>query len=126
MVASMERSGFCPNCLNPNGSAGESCGQCGTVMLPLFDDAGAISAQYLSARGTCCGNGCRNCPYPDDLDRIGPGVKQKVCEACGKSFACGGEGCWCSTLVVAPHVLSQLRDKYGDCLCKECLARFAS
>jgi hypothetical protein len=22
-----------------------------------------LTAAYLAARGTCCGNGCRHCPY---------------------------------------------------------------
>lgn len=29
----------------------------------IFDENGALSAAYLLARGHCCGNGCRNCPY---------------------------------------------------------------
>jgi hypothetical protein len=31
--------------------------------VPLFDADGALSREYLLHRGTCCGNGCRNCPY---------------------------------------------------------------
>lgn len=26
-----------------------------------------FTANYLLARGYCCGNGCRHCPYPDDV-----------------------------------------------------------
>ena len=33
------------------------------VGLPLFDEDGALSRQYLQHRGYCCENGCRNCPY---------------------------------------------------------------
>lgn len=29
----------------------------------IFDQNGALSASFLLARGFCCGNGCRNCPY---------------------------------------------------------------
>lgn len=29
----------------------------------IFDEDGALSAAFLIARGYCCGNGCRNCPY---------------------------------------------------------------
>ncbi|HEX6506290.1 MAG TPA: DUF5522 domain-containing protein [Chloroflexota bacterium] len=29
----------------------------------IFDEDGALTAQFLLARGYCCGNGCRNCPY---------------------------------------------------------------
>jgi Family of unknown function (DUF5522) len=25
-----------------------------------------LSAGFLAARGTCCGRGCRHCPYVDD------------------------------------------------------------
>jgi len=25
-----------------------------------------LTAGYLAARGTCCGRGCRHCPYVDD------------------------------------------------------------
>lgn len=25
-----------------------------------------LTSAYLLARGTCCGNGCRHCPYPED------------------------------------------------------------
>jgi hypothetical protein len=31
--------------------------------LPLFDAEGALTREYLLWRGTCCQNGCRNCPY---------------------------------------------------------------
>jgi hypothetical protein len=29
----------------------------------IFDEDGALSRAFLIARGYCCGNGCRNCPY---------------------------------------------------------------
>jgi hypothetical protein len=29
----------------------------------IFDEDGALTAQFLLDRGYCCGNGCRNCPY---------------------------------------------------------------
>ena len=29
----------------------------------IFDDDGALTAAFLLARGYCCANGCRNCPY---------------------------------------------------------------
>lgn len=28
-----------------------------------------MTAAWLSARGHCCGSGCRHCPYPPDLQR---------------------------------------------------------
>ena len=30
---------------------------------PLFDADGALTREFLLARGSCCGNRCRNCPY---------------------------------------------------------------
>jgi uncharacterized protein (TIGR00290 family) len=30
---------------------------------PTFDADGALSREFLLARGACCGNRCRNCPY---------------------------------------------------------------
>jgi hypothetical protein len=29
----------------------------------IFDADGALTAEFLLARGYCCANGCRNCPY---------------------------------------------------------------
>jgi hypothetical protein len=29
----------------------------------IFDEDGALTAQFLLSRGFCCGNKCRNCPY---------------------------------------------------------------
>jgi hypothetical protein len=29
----------------------------------IFDEDGALTAEFLLARGYCCGEGCRNCPY---------------------------------------------------------------
>jgi iron complex transport system substrate-binding protein len=31
--------------------------------VPLFDEDGALSREFLLHRGYCCENGCRNCPY---------------------------------------------------------------
>jgi hypothetical protein len=39
------------------------CIACSGELLPLLDENGAISSDFLTARGFCCGNGCRNCPY---------------------------------------------------------------
>ncbi len=30
---------------------------------PVFDADGALTREYLLARGRCCENGCRNCPW---------------------------------------------------------------
>jgi len=31
--------------------------------VPVFDEHGALSREFLLHRGYCCENGCRNCPY---------------------------------------------------------------
>jgi hypothetical protein len=31
--------------------------------IETFDAEGALSRAFLLQRGTCCGNGCKNCPY---------------------------------------------------------------
>ena len=34
-----------------------------------FDDGlMVLTALYLLKRGYCCGNGCRHCPYPKNID----------------------------------------------------------
>jgi hypothetical protein len=30
-----------------------------------------LTAGYLADRGTCCGRGCRHCPYVDGADPVG-------------------------------------------------------
>ena len=47
--------------------------------------------------------------------------RTKVCEACGREFPCCPGGCWCDGVKLAPETLSELRTRYGDCLCEECL-----
>jgi hypothetical protein len=32
-------------------------------MEDIFDEAGALTAEFLAARGYCCGLECTNCPY---------------------------------------------------------------
>jgi len=50
----------------------------------------------------------------------------RTCEACGQSFACGAslKGCWCSQIKLSAAARQQLRERYRDCLCRECLMRF--
>jgi hypothetical protein len=49
------------------------------------------------------------------------------CEACGKPFICGASltGCWCFGFKLGVETRRQLRERYLDCLCQNCLARFA-
>jgi hypothetical protein len=38
-----------------------------------IDEDGLLvfTADYLRARGTCCGSGCRNCPYDQESEEDG-------------------------------------------------------
>ncbi|MCI0389361.1 MAG: cysteine-rich CWC family protein [Acidobacteria bacterium] len=51
----------------------------------------------------------------------------RECEACGKPFHCGAslKGCWCFQIKLSAEVKQQLRERYKDCLCSDCLERFA-
>lgn len=35
-----------------------------------------LTAKYLLARGYCCGNGCRHCPYGEDIRNAAAGQRQ--------------------------------------------------
>jgi len=37
-----------------------------------FDADGALTREFLIRRGSCCHNGCRNCPYPSAASGICP------------------------------------------------------
>jgi hypothetical protein len=51
----------------------------------------------------------------------------RVCEACGQPFVCGAslKDCWCSQIEFSAEVKTRMRERYRDCLCSECLTRFA-
>ena len=50
--------------------------------------------------------------------------RERVCEACGRSFVCGASlsGCWCSEIELTDEARAELRNCYGDCLCRDCLS----
>jgi hypothetical protein len=52
----------------------------------------------------------------------------RECEACGKPFVCGAslKGCWCFQIKLSAEVKQQLRERYKDCLCSDCLKQFAA
>ncbi|HEX9003858.1 MAG TPA: cysteine-rich CWC family protein [Blastocatellia bacterium] len=49
------------------------------------------------------------------------------CEACGKPFLCGASltGCWCFGIKLSAETRQQLRVRYRNCLCRDCLTRLA-
>ena len=57
------------------------------------------------------------------INAIVSGGRDLKCESCGKEFVCGMslKGCWCSEINLDDQTRSELRSKYKDCLCSECL-----
>lgn len=51
-----------------------------------------------------------------------------TCESCGNSFTCGASltGCWCSQITLNDELRAELKRRYRDCLCRECLERLAA
>lgn len=52
----------------------------------------------------------------------------KMCAACGRVFGCGAEtdACWCAGLTLTETMADELRTKFNDCLCSDCLKTLAS
>jgi ribosomal protein L40E len=114
---------FCPTCMaTQHAAAHEKCRTCATELLRLVDDNGALSQAFLSARGTCCDTGCRNCPYPGSSNS----KQLKHCEKCGTAFGCHSVGCWCESVELSAATLKWLSRTYDDCLCPACLAELAA
>ena len=52
--------------------------------------------------------------------------REKRCAACGAAFECAGLWfCWCRSVSLDEHTRRELRDRYADCLCPECLKAHA-
>ncbi|HEY2586239.1 MAG TPA: cysteine-rich CWC family protein [Tepidisphaeraceae bacterium] len=121
---------FCPQCISTEHAAGRlHCRACGAALRPLLDDAGALSGEFLVARNSCCGSGCRNCPYPGrevDPLQATQSVKTKTCGRCGGDFECRSTGCWCEQVRLSPAALQWLQRTYTDCLCPACLSNHAA
>jgi hypothetical protein len=98
------------------------CPACNTELQPLIDERGAMSREFLAARGSCCENGCRNCPYAAATESC----QQKTCRRCGARFECRGKDCWCHTIRLSAETLIRLEQTYSNCLCPDCLNNFAA
>ena len=50
-----------------------------------------------------------------------------VCDACGGPFTCGAKlsGCWCSAIKLSEETRAELKGRYPNCLCRECLEQIA-
>lgn len=51
-----------------------------------------------------------------------------VCESCNEQFICGAtiKGCWCMKIKLTAEVRQELKAKFKDCLCQNCLEKYAS
>ncbi len=51
----------------------------------------------------------------------------KKCSKCHASFECGNEkpGCWCEDLLLDMQTLKELKLKYDNCLCPNCLKEYS-
>jgi hypothetical protein len=50
-----------------------------------------------------------------------------TCEACGGPFTCGAKisGCWCSEIKLSDETRAEMKGRYRNCLCRECLEQLA-
>lgn len=50
-----------------------------------------------------------------------------VCESCGNEFTCGASlaGCWCTSFKLTDETRKDLRKKFKNCLCMNCIAKYA-
>lgn len=50
------------------------------------------------------------------------------CEACGGPLTCGAQlsGCWCSEIKLSDETRAELKSRYSNCLCRECLEKAAA
>ncbi len=52
----------------------------------------------------------------------------KTCERCGRKFKCQANDpkkCWCMSYSLSKATLAEIKSKYRDCLCRECLTDYA-
>ena len=59
-----------------------------------------------------------------------PGWRATTCPRCGGPFACGvgadrATPCFCVAYALGAQRLAELRAKWSDCLCADCLAQLA-
>jgi hypothetical protein len=56
------------------------------------------------------------------------GGRPLTCDSCGKEFSCGMslKGCWCSEVKLTDETRAELKKRFSDCLCRECLVSYSS
>jgi hypothetical protein len=52
--------------------------------------------------------------------------RQRKCEGCGNEFQCeiGLKGCWCTEIKLTDEQRADMKEKFSDCLCKDCLTSY--
>ena len=60
-----------------------------------------------------------------------PGWRAATCPRCNGPFACGVDAgratpCFCVTYTLGAERLAELRARWSDCLCADCLATLAA
>ncbi len=51
---------------------------------------------------------------------------KKTCEGCGKKFTCElKQECWCKKMDLTSKHRHELKKKYADCLCPDCLLKIS-
>jgi Cysteine-rich CWC len=56
------------------------------------------------------------------------GQRQVICESCGATFGCcpvPKGGCWCADIGISNAALEELKAKFTECICPECLVKHA-
>jgi hypothetical protein len=54
-------------------------------------------------------------------------TRHRQCESCGNDFSCAGLlGCWCSEIKLSDQTRAELKSRFKDCLCSDCLNAFAA
>ncbi|TAL09331.1 MAG: hypothetical protein EPO02_10545 [Nitrospirae bacterium] len=83
------------------------------------DAAGDAAGFFLSALGAAVRGAVPT--------RAGP-VMKKVCGNCGCSFPCGGgaEPCWCDQVRLNESHLTEIGQRFRDCLCPACLEKIGA
>lgn len=48
-----------------------------------------------------------------------------ACESCGQEFTCnaGQDSCWCFDVPVSTENLTEIKEKFDNCLCRKCLEK---
>src|SRR3981081_1412614 len=69
---------------------------------------------------------CKKAPETKRNDGFVTTIIEKKGSCCGEQFKCKQEaGCWCATVRLDPAMLAELRARFSDCLCEDCLRKLA-